>query len=142
MRSNSTISLTSKALVNEEARVLRAGHKLRASWLKPQNYDALFSSVDEIGADPNHVRVLEEMLDDIGNQDLLKKVREKGVIRVYMEDKEQVLQALKEADPEHWERFLESQRKARANVQPGQPKPATENGQAAATTAEDIAVTD
>lgn len=141
-RSNSTISLTSKALVNEEARVLRAGHKFRASWLKPQHYDVLFSGVEEIGADPNHVRVLHEMIDDLGDEDLLKKVEEKGAIRVYMEDKEQVLRALKEADPEHWDRFIESQRKARANVQPGQPKPPAENGQAAATTVEDIAVTD
>ncbi|KAJ9141663.1 MAP protein 1 [Pleurostoma richardsiae] len=128
-RSNSVISSTSRALVDEEARVLRAGHKFRSGWIKDEHYSMLLG-VEEISANPNHARVLQEMLDELGDEELLAKCEEKGALRVYKEDKDEVLRKLREADPEHWERFIESQKMARANVtvgdlngKPPSPKP-------------------
>jgi hypothetical protein len=69
-----------------------------------------------VGADKNHVRLLHEMLDDIGDEELLQKAKEIGVVRVFREHREEVLRKLKEADPEHWERFAESQIMASKNV--------------------------
>lgn len=76
----------------------------------------LLSGVEMVGADPNHVRLLHEMLDDIADEDLRQKEREIGVVRVFQEYRVEVLKKLKEADPEYWERFAESQIMATKNV--------------------------
>lgn len=87
----------------------------------------LLSGVEMVGADPNHVRILHEMLDDIGDEELMRKEREIGVVRVFQEYREEVLRRLKEADPEHWERFAESQIMASKNVGVKQPTTAEES---------------
>jgi len=112
-RSNSVMSISSKGLTNEEGRVLRAGHKFRSGWLKLSN---LLSGVEEIGADPNHSRVLYEMLEDLNNDELQAKVKEKGIMRVFQEDRDLVFECFRAQDPEHWDLFIESQKMARANV--------------------------
>jgi hypothetical protein len=114
-RTNSVVSISSRALADEEGRVLRAGHKFRSGIFKPEHY-MLLSGLEMVGADKNHVRVLHEMLDDIGDEELLQKAEEIGVVRVFQEYREEVLGKLKEADPEHWERFAESQIMATKNV--------------------------
>ena len=114
-RSSSVISVSSKALADEEGRVLRAGHKFRAGIVKPEAY-MLLSGVEMVGADPNHVRLLHEMLHELGDEELLRKAEAVGVVRVFQEDKDTVLQKLRDADPEHWERLKESQIMARKNV--------------------------
>ena len=117
-RSNSVLSLTSKALANEEGRVLRAGHKFRSGIVKTEHY-ALLSGVEMVGADPNHARILHELLDELGDESLVREAKEKGVVRVFQERKEDVLRMLREADPTHWEAFVESQEMARKNVEVG-----------------------
>ena len=112
-RSNSVMSMSSKGLTNEEGRVLRAGHRFRSSWFKHYN---LLSGVDEVGSDPAHNRILYELVSDINDADINKKLSEKGIVRLFKEDREQILKVLKEQDPEHWDRFVESQEKARANL--------------------------
>ncbi|KAK0635894.1 hypothetical protein B0T17DRAFT_612701 [Bombardia bombarda] len=115
LRSNSIISLTSKAIANEEGRVLRAGHTFRLGIVKPEHYQ-LLSGVEMVGADPNHVRFLHELLDELHDEELSREVAEKGVVKVFQERKEYILQRLRDADPMHWEMFVESQEMARANV--------------------------
>ncbi|KAK0726970.1 hypothetical protein B0T26DRAFT_640113 [Lasiosphaeria miniovina] len=119
VRSNSAISLTSKALADEEGRVLRAGHQFRVGIVKPEHY-ALLTGVEMVGADPKHVRMLHELLDDLGDANgsyMAADVKEKGVVRVFQENREDLLQKLRTLDPVYWDRFVESQEMARANVQ-------------------------
>lgn len=112
-RSNSVMSMSSKGLTNEEGRVLRAGHRFRSGWFKHYN---LLSGVDEISSDPAHNHVLYELVTDTNDPAINKKLAEKGIVRLFKEDREQLLKVLKEQDPEYWDRFIESQEKARANL--------------------------
>lgn len=130
-RSNSIISLTSKALADEEARVLRAGHKFRAGIVKPEHYALLTSGVEEVGADPNHKRLLHELLEELGDEELKKEAEERGAVKVFQERKGDILQRLKESDPAHWDSFVESQVLARRNVKPD------EEGRSSCTKAEE-----
>ncbi|CAK7270494.1 Microtubules assembly and stabilization protein [Sporothrix epigloea] len=112
-RSNSIMSLSSKGLTNEEGRMLRQGHRFRSGWFKHYN---LLSGVDDIGSDPAHNHVLYELINEMKDANINKKLAEKGLVRLFKEDREEMLQILKEQDPEHWDRFVESQEKARANL--------------------------
>ncbi|CAK7273652.1 Microtubules assembly and stabilization protein [Sporothrix epigloea] len=112
-RSNSVMSLSSKGLTNEEGRMLRQGHRFRSGWFKHYN---LLSGVDDIGSDPAHNHVLYELISEMKDANMNKKLAEKGLVRLFKEDREEMLQILKEQDPEHWDRFIESQEKARANL--------------------------
>ena len=112
-RSNSGLSLSSKGLTNEEGRMLRQGHRFRSGWFKHFN---LLSGIDEIGSDPDHNHVLYELINEINDPGINKKLAEKGIVRLFKEDREEMLEILKEQDPEHWDRFIESQEKARANL--------------------------
>lgn len=115
-RSNSIMSHTSKALAEEEGRTLRVGHKFRRGFILPEYFD-LFASA-EFGNDPEHSRLVEGLLDDISQEDevIRKKVEEKGPLRTFREDKDEILQKVREKDGDSWYRFIESQEKARANV--------------------------
>lgn len=88
--------------------MLRAGHRFRAGFIKPEHY-LLLSGIEDVGNDPNHVRLLHEMLDELDDEELRRKAEEVGVVRVFKEEKDRVLARLKESDPEHWEKFAESQ---------------------------------
>lgn len=117
-RSNSIISLTSKALADEEARVLRAGHRFRAGIVRPEHYALLTSGVEEVGADPNHARLLHELLDEMGDDQLKKDAETRGVVTVFQEQKDNIMKKLQEQDPAHWQSFVEAQEMARKNVKP------------------------
>lgn len=110
-RSNSVLS---KTLAEEEGRILRAGHRFRTGFFKQEQID-LLNSIDEIGSDPKHVRMLSELAEDIGGE-LLEKVKEKGAVRGFKEHRDIALKSMAESDPEHWDRFVEAQHKARANI--------------------------
>ncbi|KAI0134132.1 cell wall biogenesis protein Mhp1 [Xylariales sp. AK1849] len=118
-RSNSIMSHTSKALAEEEGRALRIGHKFRRGFIRA-HYDLLMSS-EEIGNDPDQRRQMEHLLEDLGaeSEDIRRKVEEKGPIVTFQEDKEEITQILRDRDPVLWDRFIESQEKARANLQVG-----------------------
>jgi hypothetical protein len=118
-RSNSIMSHSSKALAEEEGRALRVGHKFRRGFLRT-HYDLLMNS-EEIGNDPDHVRQIQGLLEDLGSEDedVRKKVEEKGAVAVFQEDKADIMRKIREKDPVYWDRFIESQEKARANVEVG-----------------------
>ncbi|KAK0619219.1 hypothetical protein B0T14DRAFT_537097 [Immersiella caudata] len=115
-RPASSISLTSKALADEEGRVLRAGHKFRAGIVKPEHLALLTDGVEMVRQDPNHVRMLHEILDELGDSGLRSEVEEKGIVKVFEERKGEIRQKLRDMDPLHWDRFVESQLMARKNV--------------------------
>ncbi|KAI3548258.1 cell wall biogenesis protein Mhp1 [Colletotrichum abscissum] len=122
-RTNSTLSHTSKALAEEEGRMHRAGHKIRSGIIKPEYY-GLLSGVLEVGLDPKHTAMLHQMIEEIDEPDLTQKVEQKGIMRVFNEDRDQVREGLRALDPMHWDRFVESQEKARGNVKAGMTSPA------------------
>ncbi|EFQ28352.1 cell wall biogenesis protein Mhp1 [Colletotrichum graminicola M1.001] len=123
-RTNSVLSNTSKALAEEEGRIHRAGHKIRSGIIKPEYY-GLLSGVLEVGLDPKHMAMLHQMIEEVDDPELTRKVEEKGIMRVFNEDRDQVREGLRALDPSHWDRFVESQEKARGNVKAA--KPADEN---------------
>ncbi|KAK1999324.1 cell wall biogenesis protein Mhp1 [Colletotrichum falcatum] len=128
-RTNSVLSNTSKALAEEEGRIHRAGHKIRSGIIKPEYY-GLLSGVLEVGLDPKHMAMLHQMIEEVDDPELTRKVEEKGIMRVFNEDRDQVREGLRALDPGHWDRFVESQEKARGNVKAGMnndAKPADEN---------------
>ncbi|RBR03765.1 uncharacterized protein FIESC28_11697 [Fusarium coffeatum] len=109
-RSNSM----AKILVEEEGRILRAGHRFRAGFIKQEQID-LLSTIDDIGSDPKHVGMLTEMAEDIGGE-LLELVKKKGAVRAFKEDRDVALKCMEASDPEHWDRFVDAQYKSRANI--------------------------
>jgi hypothetical protein len=129
-RSNSIVSMSSRALAEEEGRVLRAGHKFRSGIVRPEHY-WLLAAIDDVGSDPNHVRLLHELLDELEDADeLRRKAAEVGVVRVFKEERATVLEKMKQSDPEHWERFAESQEMASKNRMNGGGGQNTEGGAA------------
>ncbi|TQV93929.1 cell wall biogenesis protein Mhp1 [Cordyceps javanica] len=112
-RSNSTLS---KVLAEEEGRVHRAGHRFRVGMVSQMQMRDLVASIDDIGADPRHVRMLTELAEDVGG-DFWEEVQAKGVIQAYKDNRESLLSTMKASDPDgaQWERFVESQKKALAN---------------------------
>ena len=114
-RSQSALSETARAHVREEARVHRAGHRFRASIVRPEHVDLLSESMDDVSRNPTHVRLLHEMLEDLGPE-VAALVGRKGVVRTITEDRPVVLERIREADPVNWRLFIESQEKARANL--------------------------
>lgn len=121
-RSNSLLSLSSRALAHEEGRILRAGHKFRAGVvgadpdLRSEHYALLTSGVEMVSADPNHARLLNDLFEELGDKTLEEEVREKGAVAVFQERREEILELMRATDPMHWDRFVESQEMARANV--------------------------
>ncbi|KAH7149682.1 hypothetical protein B0J13DRAFT_621510 [Dactylonectria estremocensis] len=111
-RSNSM--MLSKTLGEEEGRILRAGHRFRVGFFKQEQIEML-KGIDDIGSDPKHVHMLTELAEDIGGE-LLEKVKEKGPVRAFKEHRDIALRNMEESDPEHWDRFVEAQHKARANI--------------------------
>lgn len=115
-RTNSALSHSSRALADEEGRVLRTGHRFRSGIVKPEHYD-LLNGLDEMFQEPKNVTAMQEVIVDLHDPELTKKMHDKGVVRLFREDREDVRDALRRLDPEFWERFVESQEKARGNVQ-------------------------
>ncbi|RBQ71404.1 hypothetical protein FVER14953_02730 [Fusarium verticillioides] len=109
-RSNSM----AKILVEEEGRILRAGHRFRAGLIKEEQID-LLSTIDDIGSDPKHVRMLVELAEDLGGE-IWQLVKEKGPVRAFKEDRDVAFKCMEASDPEHWARFAEAQYKSRANI--------------------------
>ncbi|KAM0278931.1 hypothetical protein ACHAQH_004898 [Verticillium albo-atrum] len=115
-RNNSIMSHTSRALADEEGRMLRAGHKFRSGIIKPEHY-GLLNNPDELVFEPKHEASMMDMVEELDDAELSRKANEKGIVRLFREDRVQISEALRRVDPEYWERFVESQEKARGNVQ-------------------------
>ena len=118
--SNSMLSHTSKALAEEEGQTLRAGHRFRRNFLKPEHY-GLLTSTEELKNDPAHTKLIVTLLEELGEDDeeLQRKVEEEGAVRTFQENRELIVSRLHDKDPQYWESFIEAQQKARANVKVG-----------------------
>lgn len=118
-RQSSNLSLSSLKLNREEGNALRAGHKFRSGWmLTSEQYHVLASAgMDELQKSPTLLRIFNDMLDELGDEELLRLRDEKGLVRVFKEHRQSIINGFKDAEPEYWARFVESQEKARANVQ-------------------------
>ncbi|KAI1439231.1 RNI-like protein [Xylaria sp. CBS 124048] len=116
-RSNSIISHTSKAFSEEEGRALRAGHQFRRSFISQKQFNILNSN-EAIGQDPQHVQLVTDVMEDLMEdyEDVKKRVMEIGIVKAFEEDKDNIWKLLRDRDPQHWDMFLESQEKARANI--------------------------
>ncbi|KAH8175709.1 hypothetical protein LIA77_04127 [Sarocladium implicatum] len=110
-RSNSVLS---RSHAEAEGRVLRAGHQFRVGLTKQEQID-LLKSVDDVSSDPQQAHVLEQLAEEVGGE-FLEKVKEKGVVRAFKEHESLLQESMERLDPEHWTKFVESQRKARANI--------------------------
>jgi len=113
-RHNSDVSLASKALSQEEGRMLRFGQKFRRDILKP---DMPADSEHEVLAP--HLEMLRSMIDGIGGDEIRRKIEEAGQEAVFKELTEEasvLRQKLIDCDPEGWEKFREAMETAERNV--------------------------
>jgi hypothetical protein len=123
-RSSSNLSLSSLAQDREEGRALRSGHHFRSGWMTAEQYQLLSSAgLEELEKDPHQVRVFNDLIDELDDEEISKLREEKGAVRVFQEHRQKIVDACREADPEWWVKFVESQKKAMANVTLAQPKP-------------------
>ncbi|KAI0913915.1 hypothetical protein F4823DRAFT_470002 [Ustulina deusta] len=116
-RSSSIISHTSKAFSAEEGRALRVGHKFRRSFMSQMQFNIL-NSDEEISNNPHHVQLVTSLMEDLMEdyEEIRKRVEEKGIVKAFEEDKDNIWKLLRDKDPWYWDVFLESQEKARANI--------------------------
>lgn len=112
---------SSKALANEEGRVLRAGHKFRRGFLLKQEHYYLLASPEDICNDPAQVQLIRGLLEEVAedNDAVRRKIDEKGVIQTFQEEREQIITLIRDSDPDHWAKFIESQEITRANAKVG-----------------------
>ncbi|KAF4121040.1 cell wall biogenesis protein Mhp1 [Geosmithia morbida] len=109
-----TSSVLSKILAEEEGRTLRTGHRFRSGFFTQADLGYL-ATVEDIGAEPSLIRLVNDIAEDIGGE-LLERVQKKGAINIFKEDRAFVLRCMKEQDGESWDNFIEAQHKARANI--------------------------
>ncbi|PSR78678.1 hypothetical protein BD289DRAFT_376405 [Coniella lustricola] len=118
-RQSSNLSLSSLAQNREEGHALRTGHKFRVAWtLTSEQYQLLSSTteIEDMERQPQLSRIFNEMLDELGDEELLRLRDEKGAARVFKEHRQRIIEGFQQADPEYWARFVESQEKAKANL--------------------------
>ncbi|KUI62904.1 MAP protein 1 [Cytospora mali] len=122
-RTNSNMSISSQALNREEGRALRTGHKFRSGWMTSEQYQLLSSAgFEELEKDAHQVRIFNELIDELDDEEINRLREEKGAAKVFEENRQMIVDACRAADPEYWARFVESQEKAKANVKVAQPK--------------------
>ncbi|KAI1750762.1 RNI-like protein [Xylaria castorea] len=116
-RSSSIISHTSRAFSEEEGRALRVGHKFRRSFMSQQQFNQL-NKDEEINKNPHHVKLVTSLMEDLMEdyEEIRKRVEEKGIVKAFEEDKNNIWKLLRDKDPQYWNVFLDSQEKARANI--------------------------
>lgn len=93
---------------------MRVGHHFRSGISKQEQID-LLKSIDDVSSDPQHAHILTQLAEELGGE-FLERVKEKGALRAFKEHEELLRDSMQKVDPEHWTRFVESQRKARANI--------------------------
>lgn len=116
-RHNSDVSLASKALSQEEGRMHRFSQAFRRDILiEPDTEDQENGILATIG--PAQLRLLRAMVDDLGGEELKKKVETEGDEVIVDEIKNEaslLREKLKSGDPEGWQRFVEAQKAAQRN---------------------------
>lgn len=117
-RHNSDVSLASKALSQEEGRMLRFGQKFRRDILKPeQENDMPVASEHEVLAP--HIEMLRSTIEGLGGDEIRRKIEEGGqeaVLKELTEEASALRQKLIDCDPEEWTKFREAMETAERNV--------------------------
>jgi len=117
-RHNSDVSLASKALSQEEGRMLRLGQKFRRDILKPEQEDHMpAASKHEVLAP--HLEMLRSMIDGLGGDEIRRKIDEGGqeaVLKELSEEASTLRQKLIDCDPEGWTKFREAMEMTEKNV--------------------------
>jgi hypothetical protein len=117
-RHNSDVSLASKALSQEEGRMLRFGQKFRRDILKPeQEHDMPVASEHEVLAP--HIEMLRSTIEGLGGDEIRRKIEEGGqeaVLKELTEEASALRQKLIDCDPEEWTKFREAMETAERNV--------------------------
>jgi hypothetical protein len=121
-RHNSDVSLASKALSQEEGRMHRFGQKFRR--------DIITVAAEGAAADGEgkgtegqhwepHVEVLRGMIEEMGGEEMKRKIEEGGheaVLRELGTDASMLRETIIRGDPEGWERFRSAQEAAMMNA--------------------------
>jgi hypothetical protein len=117
-RHNSDVSLASKALSQEEGRMLRFGQKFRRDILKPEQEDHMLADSEHEVLAP-HLEMLRSMIDGLGGDEIRRKIEEGGqeaVLKELTEEASALRQKLIDCDPEGWAKFREAMETADRNV--------------------------
>ncbi len=117
-RHNSDVSLASKALSQEEGRMLRFGQKFRRDILKPEQEDRMAPSSEHEVLAP-HLEMLRSMIDGLGGDEIRRKIEEGGqeaVLKELTEEASALRQRLIDCDPEGWAKFREAMETAERNL--------------------------
>lgn len=117
-RHNSDVSLASKALSQEEGRMLRFGQKFRRDILKPEQEDHMPADSEREVLAP-HLEMLRSMIDGLGGDEIRRKIEEGGqeaVLKELTEEASVLRQKLIDCDPEGWGKFREAMETADRNV--------------------------
>jgi hypothetical protein len=118
-RHNSDLSLASKALSQEEGRMLRFGQKFRRDILKSDTEEQGHAGVENEILAP-HLEMLRSMVNGLAGDEIRRKIEEGGqeaVLKELSEEASVLRQNLIDIDPEGWEKFREAQEAAERNVQ-------------------------
>lgn len=111
-RHNSDVSIASRALSQEEGRMHRFGQKFRRDIIKPDG-------VEHESSNGEHIPLLRAMVNDLGGKELQKHLENDGHDKVLQElsnEASALRKQLIDADPEGWNRFVESQEAAQRNL--------------------------
>lgn len=116
-RHNSDVSLASRALSEEEGRMHRFGQKFRRDILKPEGEDHEHGTTG-LEEEPRHLQLLRAMVEGLEGQEILNKLESNGqdaVLEELSKDASVFRQQLIDADPEGWERFVDSMETTQRN---------------------------
>lgn len=132
-RHNSDVSLASKAQTQEEGRMHRFGQKFRRDIVDSENQSSPLASgngsaiADDEPANPAdghstkwapHVAVLKAMLEEMGGEEMKRKIEEggqDGLLKELGEEAGVLRRRIIEEDPMAWARFREAQEAAVSN---------------------------
>lgn len=94
------------------------GHRFRRGLIKQEHFDLLTGS-EEIRNDPDHIKLIVGLMDELFEKDepVQKDIKELGPVCAFQKHREEIVKRLRDEDPAYWESFVEAQEKARANVQ-------------------------
>ncbi|KAI9715347.1 MAG: hypothetical protein M1812_005992 [Candelaria pacifica] len=108
MRTDSDVSLASRAYTQEEGRMHRFGQQLRRDLLKPQFLDHAHGTTGNEGPEPEHLQVLRSRYSDMDGDVIRKKIENEGMENVLREigASAEELELLQKEDPRAFSRRL------------------------------------
>jgi hypothetical protein len=109
-RRNSEVSLASRALADEEGRMLRLGQRIKRDFLIPQVPDHLHKTTGYEPEESEHLQMLRSKLENLEGYEIRDKVNEVGIDGTLKEigmTAEEFMQLMKQ-DPTAFERFQQA----------------------------------